>query len=461
MAGFNNNAEQMSTNPGTAEQYLNAAEAVVTAALRDHRNRIITCDPDQIGQAQCVRQVILPIAKLAFRRPLTGPEQIALLNLTNGAVQAGDSFETAVGLALQGILVAPQFLYRLIEERGEPGQVIALNDYELATRLAYFLWQSGPDTDLLTAAAQGVLTQPGGLQREMGRMLLDPKSDALILGFVDQWLHLGRLAGAAPNPAVFPEFTEELRGAMRQETLRFARHIFQDDVSALGFLDADYTYVNDALAAVYGVARGPGLGHSLTDLSALDRAGILSHPSILTLTSQSGKTSVIRRGVWLLENILCAPPAPPPENAELVLPERGENETLREQLERHRSDPSCGACHASIDPLGFGFEHFDPIGRLRRNDAYGPIDNQGALPDGRPFVGPRQLAGLMTANGDFQKCFSRKLLTYALGRVPGWDDRCAIRDIAQRIEPESGVSEAIEAIITSDAFRLQRNEEAQ
>jgi hypothetical protein len=228
----------------------------------------------------------------------------------------------------------------------------------------------------------------------------------------------------------------------------------------MDFVDANYTIGGDEVARLYG-AELPGADSARIDLRGFDRAGVLSHASVLTMNSNSTETSVIRRGVWVLHRILCTPIGAPPDVADLVLPERRDDETLRERLARHRSDASCAGCHQLIDPIGFGFEGYDPMGRDRANDAFGPVDNLGALPDGREFVGARELADALQEDRAYRACFSKKLITYAMGRDPAYDQECLVNNMAQTITADGHMSELIGHLVESGTFRTQRNEDGE
>jgi hypothetical protein len=334
---------------------------------------------------------------------------------------------------------------------------MSLSDYELASRLSYFLWRAPPDDALYAAAAAGDLSRAGGLRQQTDRMLQDPRAYALVDGFVAQWLDLARLEGASPDPARFPEFDEDMRDSMRSETLDFAAHVFSNDISPMAFINADYTIGGDDVARLYGAAL-PGADAARIDLSDQDRAGVLSHASVLTMNSSGGETSVIRRGVWVLKRIMCSGLGAPPDEADLVLPARQENETLRERLARHRSDPSCASCHQVIDPIGFGLEGYDPIGRTRAEDAFGLVDDQGTLPGGREFVGARELAEALQEDDAFRACFSNKLFTYALGRAHTSAQRCLSQNMTESIREGQSVSHVIGDLVESETFRRQKNE---
>jgi hypothetical protein len=328
----------------------------------------------------------------------------------------------------------------------------------LAARLSYFLWSSTPDEELFAHAARGTLRRGNNLTRQVERMLRDPKSGALAENFAGQWLRTRGLRDVTPDPARFPEFDEALRAAMIRETELFFDAVVRGDRRVLDFIDADYTFVNDRLAKHYGLEGVRGTEFRKVSLAGTPRRGVITQAGVLAVTSNPTRTSPVKRGRWLLDNILGAPPpGPPPGVEQLQEAHGGGGATLRQQMERHRSNPSCAACHAAMDPLGFGLESFDAVGAARTHDGNLPVDPSGVLPDGRSFDGAEGLrAVLLDRRTAFAKCLTEKLLTYALGRGLERADRPAVADVTRKlIGNEYRFSALVLSIVHSDPFQTR------
>ncbi len=463
--GFDNIAEVLSLPPLLMEKYFEAAEQIVDRALSNEglRDRFVAQAPTEPQQFRgTARRVLEPLATRAFRRPVRAGELDRLLDLVQQAAEAGADYPSSIGLALQAILTSPHFLFRieLDDPASEGNQPRALNGYELATRLSYFLWSSMPDETLFELAAADRLQDATVRHEQVLRMLADPRSQALVDNFAAQWLELRNLAKLTPDTERFQEFDEPLRQAMQKETELFFREVMTYDRSILEFLDADYTFVNGRLARHYGISDVQGDAFRKVQLSDPRRGGLLTQASILTLTSNPTRTSPVKRGKWILENILGAPPPPPPPGVQ-QLSEDGQAEllgSLRERMEQHRSDPSCAVCHKKMDALGFGFENFDAVGAWRERDGQFPIDASGELPGGQYFAGPQDLRKvLMTSRRDeFLRCLSEKMLTYALGRGLESYDRCTIDEIVNRLETNDyRFSALLLAVVDSEAFLMR------
>lgn len=454
-SGFDNNASSLTTSPQLAKLLLDTAETVAAEAMVNKKSEIVICDL-ALGDA-CARDTLSALALKVYRRPATSDEIDDLMLLMAFAKDEGDTPEAGVEYALSAMLIAPQFLYRGVPiSVPEPGEaVVALDDFALATRLSYFLWGSTPDDTLLARAADGVLHDETALRAELDRMLADPKADALFDGFVKQWLQLGKLEQATPDPVLFPVFTEELRAEMLDETRLFFESLRERDGSALELITGNQTFANEALADIYGVSgvSGPELVSVATDPA--ERAGLLTVPAILTMTSNPTTPNIVKRGVWLAEAILCAAPPPPPEGVPLeVAPKPGETE--RERLARHRQDPSCASCHDLIDPLGFAFEGYDAIGRWRGDVDGEPVDDAGTLPDGTAFTGVVELAEVLSEGDGYSRCVTEKLMTYALGRTIDKADACTVSAIgSENVTPTSRLSDLLWAIVMSPAFQTE------
>lgn len=461
--GFDNIAQVLSLSPLLMEKYLDAAEEIVTRLLQDERLRAELFNGLPEGadtELTKTRAVLERFATRAFRRPVTASEVDRLLELAN--LVHGEDPWSRLKLPLQAVLASPHFLFRieLDQHSGDLDQPRLLNDYELATRLSYFLWSTMPDAELMELAASNRLHEDEVLQRQVTRMLADEKASALVENFAGQWLELRNLDKMTPDPEEYPSFDEALREAMRTETEMFFASLVRNDRSILDLIDADYTYVNERLAKHYGIPDVTGEEFREVKLADPRRGGVLTQASILTLTSNPTRTSPVKRGKWILENILGAPPPPPPAGVE-ELREGEEAEllgTLRERMEQHRTNPSCAVCHRTMDALGFGFENFDGIGAWRDRDGRFEIDASGELPGDQSFQGPAELRQILktTREGQFTRCLVEKMLTYALGRALESYDRCTIDQIIEKlVENDYRFSTLIAGIVESEAFRMR------
>lgn len=428
------------------------------------QKRIIVAVPGpKKSVKQAATEVVARFLPRAFRRPVADDEIAKYVQLVELVTKKGDSYEQGIQIALTGILVSPHFLFRIEQDRkpNESSAMRNLNDYELANRLSYFLWSSMPDAELFDLAKQGKLHQPDLLDKQVRRMLKDDKSQALVKNFGVQWLNLRILGEVTPDKKRFP-WSEPLRKDMAKETELFFAAVMKEDRSILDFLDGRFTHVNERLAKHYGI---PGVkGDKFRRISLTDdkRAGVLTHASILTLTSNATRTSPVMRGKWILENIFDqAPPDPPPNVPELDEEKiAAGNLSLRKQLEIHRKNAVCASCHVTMDALGFGFENFDPVGRWREKVGKNPVDSSGELPDGSKFRGPLQLVKILkTRKDDFARCFSKKMLTFALGRGLEYYDKCAVDEITKAVaKNEYRFSTVVLEVVRSDPFLKRRGE---
>uniref|UniRef100_A0A7C2NZH7 DUF1592 domain-containing protein n=1 Tax=Schlesneria paludicola TaxID=360056 RepID=A0A7C2NZH7_9PLAN len=413
-----------------------------------------------------VRENLRMFLKRAYRRPVAESEMDGYVTLVERQMAAGESFDSAMQTVLTAVLVSPHFLFRIETDRNpnDPKDTHPLNDFELATRLSYFLWASLPDDELFALAERNELHRDDVLETQIKRMLADPRSQSLVDNFAEQWLQLRVLDEITPDPEQFPEFSPELREDMKQETKRLFAHVIQQDLSVLDLLDADYTFVNERLAKHYGLPDVTGPEFRQVSVAGTPRAGLLTHASVMTMTSNPNRTSPVKRGKWIMEVVLNTPPPPPPPNVpELEAVKAADTATLREQLQLHRQNASCASCHRTMDDLGFGLENFDAIGRYRDTDRGQPIDTSGELPDGSRFSGPRELAAVLKGRQDqFGRCLSEKLLTYALGRGLEYYDRCTVNGIADSAKTQDyRFSALVTAIVKSEPFRMRRGEAAE
>jgi cytochrome c553 len=382
----------------------------------------------------CARTIVTNLARRAYRRPVTPKDVDPIVRLVEGARRQGDSFEQSLGLGLQAILVSPDFLFRIERDAGGKAPH-PVSQHELASRLSYFLWASMPDEELFRAADRQTLRRPEVLAAQVRRMLKDDKAKALAESFGGQWLQFRGLESAARDRDLFPDFDNNLRLSMRRETELFFESIVREDRSILDFIDAKYSFLNERLARHYAVPGVTGPEFRRVDLSGTRRGGVLTQASVLTVAAYPTRTSTVLRGKWILENVLNAPPPDPPAGTpRLDEATLGQSGSLRKQMEAHRTNTTCAACHARMDPLGFGFENYDAIGAWRTEDGKFPIDPSGTLPDGRTFQGPDDLKTILRADHDaFAECLTEKLLTYAVGRGLERADKRAVRAITTQL----------------------------
>ena len=429
------------------------------------RRLIFVCNPaSRQEEASCATEILTPLARRAFRRPVTDDD----LQMLRGFYRSGrseGSFDAGIQRALESILVDPEFLFRLERDPGDvaPATAYRLTDVELASRLSFFLWASIPDDELLDVAATGRLSDPVVLEQQVRRMLADERSNVLVTSFAAQWLHLRRMRSVAPDVKAFPEFDDNLREALVRETELFVESQMRDDRSVVDLLTADYTFLNERLARHYQIPHVYGSRFRRVTLLDDRRRGLLGHGSILTVTSLATRTSPVVRGKWVLENILGTPPPPPPPDVP-SLPDRNEGSTpqsLRGRLEQHRANPVCASCHVRMDPLGFGLENFDGVGRWRETGEAGTaIDASGTLPDGTAFDGPAELRNVLLSRRDeFVRTVAEKLLTYALGRGLEHYDMPATRTIVREAAASDyRWSSLILSVARSMPFQMRRSE---
>lgn len=431
--------------------------------LPETHTRIFKRAPQGENYGEVAREIFSDFARRAYRRPVEGAEVERLMAIFNMARADGSGFEQSVKTALTAVLVSPHFLFRgeLQPEPDNPRQTHPIGDFALASRLSYFLWSSMPDEELFREAGKKNLRK--NLDFQLRRMLKSPKATALVENFASQWLQTRNLSTFAPDKKVFPGFDESLRQAMSRETDMFVEYILTADRSVLEFLSADYSFLNERLARHYGIEGVTGDEFRKVSLRGTPRGGLLTQGSILAITSNPTRTSPVKRGKWVLDNILGTPPPPPPPEVPELSEEKGKEltGTLRQRMEQHREDPSCASCHARMDPIGFGFENYDAIGAWRTNDGKFPIDAAGELVSGEKFQGSTDLRTtlLKSKRDEFLKCFTEKLLTYALGRGLEYYDKCAVEEVMKAAAKEDyRFSAVVSAIIKSVPFQMRRGE---
>lgn len=414
-------------------------------------------------QPGCEQKIIANLAHRAFRRPVVADEVNGLVTIATNAQQRGRSFEQGIALALQAILVSPDFLFRIEKDRvAQTAEAsFQINQHELASRLSYFLWSSMPDEELLRAADQGTLRHPAVLNAQVRRMLKSEKANALVENFVGQWLEIRRLESVQPDRDRFPDFDDYLRNSMLKETELFFQNLMQQDGNLLNLVDGKYSYLNERLARHYGVKGVTGAAFRKVDLTGTNRSGILTQASVLTVSSYGNRTSPVLRGKWVLENILNAPPPPAPGNVPpLDEAAVGSSASLRQQMEQHRKNPVCASCHARMDPIGFALENFDAVGAWRTMDGKFPIDTTGELPNGKAINSASDLIGVLKAERTaFAEAITEKLLTYALGRGVARTDRKAVQKIVANVAANQyRFSSLVLEIVKSMPFQMRRGE---
>ena len=433
------------------------------------RRQIFVCRAEPIGAEEaCAERILSRLARRAFRRPVVSADIEPLLEVYRTARSERD-FDGTIQMALERLLVDPEFLFR-IEQDSEgvaPGEPYRVSDLALASRLSFFLWSSVPDEELLRAAEAGTLSDPAVLERQVRRMLADPRAKALVTNFAGQWLYLRNVQQASPDSYQFPDWDDDLRHAFITETELFLEDQLRADRGVTELLTASYTFVNERLARHYGLPDVYGSHFRRVELpDAVHRGGLLGHGSILLVTSYPNRTSPVLRGKWLMENFLnTEPPQPPPNVPEFPEAKRGEQpRSVRERLEQHRQNPVCASCHNMIDPLGFSLEHFDAIGRYREVEEGGqPIDASAAMPDGTLLDGlPGMRDVMLRRETDFVYTVVERLLTYALGRGLEYYDQPVIREIIREAEDQDHRwSSLVLGITKSMPFQMKRGYEGE
>ncbi len=435
---------------------------VAAAPETGARASIMTCTPADSSEAECASQILSQFARRAWRRPVEQDELTRLVAFVDLAKSEGDDFETGIRLALQAILVSPNFIFRVeLDPDPNSDEPHPLTQYELASRLSYFLWSSMPDDELLDLAEAGQLADEATLRQQVTRMLDDPKSAALIDNFATQWLFIDVIRDHEPDYAEFPTFDDELRASMRTETRMFIAELFETNADIRDLLLARFSFIDARLAQHYEVPAPANDGFQRVTFQGDGRRGLLSHGGLLTSLSFPTRTSPVKRGAWVLGNLLCAEPPAPPPGVENLPTSTTEGKTLREQMEAHATDPSCSSCHRLMDPIGFGMENYDGIGAWRDQDNGAPVDSSGKLPDGTEFNGAAELADIIADMESYPSCVTEKTLTYALGRGVHYWDEPQIDLILERLGESFGFRDLISEIVVSPAFRMRRGGELQ
>ena len=434
--------------------------------LPESHTRLIPRLPEPGHEREMAREILAKFASRAYRRPATEAEVDRLAGFVDLAMKNGAGFLEGMQVAIQAALCSPRFLYRweLDPETMKPGEVRNLTDYEVASRLSYFLWSSMPDDELLALAQRGELLQDGNVEKQAARMMQDWKSQAFVENFAGQWLQIRNMYDVAVDPEVFPRWDDSLKGAMEEETHRFFAAIMKENRPVTELVDADFTFVNEKLARFYGIDGVKGdVFQRVTLPPGSARGGVLTQGSVLLSTSTPTRTSPVIRGKWILEQILGTPPPPPPPDVP-PLPEQAKTDqsgSLRQRMEQHRNSPDCAGCHSLMDPLGFALENFDATGAWRDQDGKFPIDASGKLrgDGGKEFNGAKELKGVLKDHKKFVKCLTEKMMTYALGRGLEFYDKCAVLVIAGELpKSENRFSALVAGIVTSDPFLKRKRE---
>ena len=430
------------------------------------RRKIFTCYPDSAGvgeERSCAESILSRLAREAYRRPVT-PEDLAgpMSFYENAAAEQG--FEVGVRTGIQAILASPLFIFRLEREPSglAPGESYRLSDLDLATRLSFFLWATGPDDELLTIAAEGRLSEPGVLERQVDRMLEDERASALATRFASQWLRLQDAEKNHPEPFLYPDFTAQLSGDLVRETQLLFEHLVREDRSLIELFTADYTFINDRLARHYGIPGVSGSDFRRVQYLPDTRSGVLGHGSVLLLTSMSARTSPVLRGKWVMEVLMGTPPPPPPPNVPAFEDTEaftdGRRLTTRERMERHRANPTCNACHRFMDPIGLALDSYDVTGRFRFRENGMPLDTRGTFYDGTDVSSPSDLTEVLLKRPiPLVRNFTSNLLSYAMGRRTEYYDQPAIRAIGREAEANDyRMSSFILGVVQSDPFQMMQ-----
>jgi mono/diheme cytochrome c family protein len=445
-------------------KYINSVKFIgpyASSVEKESRKKVLLCDP-KTGPA-CTQKIVSTLARRAYRRPVTRADIAPLLKFVAMAKAENLSPEQGIQLAIQAILVSPHFLFRIERDPNptDPGKVHRISDIELASRLSYFLWSSMPDDELLGLAEAGKLRAAGVLDAQVQRMLADKRAAAFSENFAGQWLETRNLDSVKPDPQKFPAWGPELRDAMKTETRMFFDAMLRENRPLTEFLDARFTFLNEPLAKHYAIEGVTGPDFRRVELATDQRGGILSHASVLTVSSYPTRTSPVIRGKYVLQNILgAAPPPPPPDVPTLDEEKVGNTGSLRQQLEKHRTNAVCASCHSRMDVLGFGLENYDGIGKWRTVDGKFPIDVSGTFPNGKSFSTPAEMRTLLKEEvPEFARCLTEKMLIYSLGRGLQRFDRRTVQDITRKLEAsEYRFQSLIHEIVRSLPFQARRGE---
>ncbi len=456
--GFDNNAETLAISPALLQRYVSAAVTIATRAVAV--GDVFVCRPRTVDEEErCARNVLTPLARRAYRRPVEAEDVRPLLSRYRAGRREG-TFEHGIRKGLELLLVDPEFLYRLepTPPRAKPGSVYPVSDVELASRLSFLLWSSIPDDELLRAAERGTLRSPAAMAAQTRRLLADPRASAFAVNFAEQWLGVRDIRTRVTDPRLLQGFGNDVKRDMAREIELFLESQIREDRSIDSLLSADYTFLNERLARFYGITGVAGSDFRRVTLTNEMRFGLLGKGAVLLSTSYANRTSPVLRGKWILEVLLGTPPPPPPPN----VPTLKENDartppvSVRDRLEQHRRDPVCASCHMRMDPLGLALENFDAVGKWRDAESGMPLDVSGVLPDGTTIDGPVALRMALVARRDqIAAALAEKLFVYALGRATDEGDRPAIRRVVQNAAgSDYRWSALILDLVASTPFRM-------
>ncbi|HZI13632.1 MAG TPA: DUF1592 domain-containing protein, partial [Myxococcus sp.] len=454
--GFTNNAATQTLSPVLAEKYMLAAMEVAERATQN-LGKLLPCDPAKVGEEACARRFIQQMGTRAFRRPLTQASEDQLFAVY-AAGRASKDFRTGIQLALEVMLQSPEFLYLLEDGTPVDGRptLLELDGWSMASRLSYLLWGTLPDKELFDAAEEGRLSTPDELAAQARRMLKDPRARGVVREFHAQWLGLGRISELAKDTSHFPAFNPDIRSHLRAEADAFVDHVvFEGEGTLKELFTAPYTFVDAPLAAYYGLTPPRGQGMVKVDLPTRRGAGLLSQGGLMAVLAKPTETSPILRGKFVRERLLCQMIPPPPDNA-VIAPNTDPNATAREKLAEHRKDPSCGGCHIRMDPIGFGFEKFDGIGRFREMEPRGgPVDDSGDV-DGNTFRGVSELGTLLAEDPKVHSCVVKQWFRFAHGRADSDDDACTLSTLEAAFTRSNGnVQDLLINLTQTEAFRFR------
>lgn len=426
------------------------------------RDEIITCELDYDQYEACAENTLSQFAYRAFRRPVTTAELAGLMNLVRQAEEESDHPEVGLANAMQAILLSPHFIFRVeLDEDPASLEPHALTDFELASRLSYFIWSSAPDDTLLALATEGTLNDDDTLVQQVTRMLDSAKSKALVENFAGQWLYTRAMKSVEPEPNTFPDFDDELAAGLKMETESFFQDFLANNTPVEELLSANFTYLNERVATHYGIEGIEGDHMRRVALGEGERGGLLTQGSLLTVTSYPARTSPVQRGKWVLQQLLCSEPNPPPPGVEGLTEEVDPTASLRERLEQHRAAPVCASCHEVMDPIGFALEHFNAVGQWRENDNGFAIDDTGVFPDGTSFEGAIEMSNTLQSDPNLQGCIAEHMFVYAMGRgMEQFDDFHVEKIVEHYSAAGGGFRDLVQEIVLSESFRKRRGDTA-
>ncbi len=464
--GFDNIADSLTVAPVQVEQYYRAAGKILDVVFRDRGalNKIIFDQPGPGKDGgEIARKIIKQFAEKAYRKPVEDKHLDQLMTIYETAAKAKRPFNGSVRAAMHAVLISPRFLMRVEDRKEDAKGAYPVSSYDMASRLSYFIWSSPPDDELLQLASQNKLQDVKVIEQQAMRMLKDRRSSALVENFAGQWLQLRNLKTHKPDAKIFPEFTESLRESMLQEAYLFIGEMIRYDRPITDLIDANYTFLNEELAQHYGIEGIKGPRMQRVALNDRRRGGVVTMAATLTITADPGRTNIPRRGNYVMGTILGIPPPPPPPDVPQLddAKDDGKPKTLRERLELHRTKAECASCHAKTDPLGFGLENYDAIGRWVETQEGKSIDASGILPNGESFSGPIEMKKIIEAKkNDFARGMTESLLIYALGRGLILQDECVVRAGMESLQKNRyQFSHLIKTIVTSFPFTHRRNAE--